>query len=87
MRGEAEAADPRRTGPVSALAGAALAHAACGWPVLPLRPCGKVPPVANAEDGNGVHDASSGPDRVKLPSFGAGASQQRDPSRRPGAVG
>jgi hypothetical protein len=64
MRGETGAVSPRRAGPAGALADAALAHAARGWPVLPLRPRGKLPLIAKAEGGNGVHDATTDLERI-----------------------
>jgi hypothetical protein len=42
----------------------ALAYAARGWPVFPLRTRSKVPLVAKAGGGRGVHDASTDPERV-----------------------
>lgn len=44
---------------MSTLAETALAYAERGWPVFPLRPGEKVPLIAKAEGGNGVHDATT----------------------------
>lgn len=43
---------------------AALAYAARGWPVFPLRPRDKIPLIPKAEGGNGVHDATTDPDAI-----------------------
>ncbi len=42
---------------------AALAYAARGWAVLPLR--GKLPRIRKAAGGRGVHDATTEPDQIK----------------------
>jgi hypothetical protein len=79
---------------VSALADAALAHAARGWPVLPLRPRAKLSLIAKAEGGRGVHDATTDPGRIRVwrpaqPGATVGLElfvQERDPSHRPGSA-
>jgi hypothetical protein len=58
-RRENHAAPLRQT-----LAEAALAYAARGWPVFPLRPRDKVPLIPKARGGNGVHDATC--DRARI---------------------
>src|SRR3954453_18758431 len=47
-----------------ALSGSALAYAERGWPVFPLRPREKVPLIAKAAGGNGVHDATTDLDQI-----------------------
>ncbi len=42
---------------------AALAYAKKGWAVLPLR--GKLPAIAKADGGRGVHDATTDTDTIK----------------------
>src|SRR4051794_3318954 len=44
---------------------AALAFAARDWPVFPLRPGEKVPLIAKAAGGNGCHDATTDPARIR----------------------
>ena len=44
----------------------ALAYAARGWPVFPLRPGDKVPLIPKAAGGNGVHDATTDPAQIRL---------------------
>src|SRR4051794_31004575 len=43
----------------------ALAFAERQWPVFPLRPGDKVPLIAKAAGGNGVHDATTDPDQIR----------------------
>jgi hypothetical protein len=50
---------------MSALLEVALASAARSWPVFPLRPGTKVPLIAKAKGGNGVHDATCDADRIR----------------------
>jgi hypothetical protein len=49
----------------AALPDAALAYAALGWPVFPLRPGDKIPLIPKTEGGNGVHDATTDPDQLR----------------------
>jgi putative DNA primase/helicase len=51
--------------PRAGFLGPALAYAAMGWPVFPLRPGRKVPLIAKAVGGNGVHDATCDEAQVK----------------------
>jgi hypothetical protein len=44
---------------------AALAYAAAGYPVFPLRPSGKVPLIPKERGGRGVYDATIDSDRIK----------------------
>ncbi len=49
----------------AALPEAALVYARRDWPVFPLKPRDKVPLIPKAEGGNGVHDATTDPDRIR----------------------
>jgi Bifunctional DNA primase/polymerase, N-terminal len=51
--------------PPAGFLGDALAYAARDWPVFPLRPGEKVPLIPKKDGGNGVHDATTDPDRIR----------------------
>lgn len=51
--------------PASALGPPALWYAKQGWAVFPLAPNGKQPLLPKRHGGNGLHDATTDPDRVR----------------------
>ncbi len=52
--------------PAPALLDAALAYAARGWPVFPLRPKGKGPLIASSLGGAGYRDATCDPGQIRF---------------------
>ena len=50
---------------MSELGDTALAYAARGWPVFPLKPGQKVPLIAKRDGGSGVYDATIDPEQIK----------------------
>jgi hypothetical protein len=61
----AEARRGGAEGDARALADAALAYAARGWPVLPLAPRTKIPAIAKRDGGRGVYDATTDPELIR----------------------
>src|SRR4051812_49746069 len=50
---------------MTALHDAALAYAARGWPLFPLKPREKTPLISKADGGNGVKDATTDPAAIE----------------------
>ena len=53
-------------GPKTSLLRSALYYARRGWPVFLLRPGDKAPLIPKRDGGNGVHDATTDLDQVRM---------------------